>query len=565
MGFLTGAAGSLGGLGLGAAAVEIFADIRPLKEGLAAAKGEVASSTASMTASTKAIGTGFIIAGAAAVLAMGKAVSSTEDLAFATKSLQRVTGQTAESASSLLFVAKFLKVDTEALTRGFGLLAKNIDLNAPVLAKFGLELKNADGTTKDFNTILGIAADKYVALGGGLTGAAFAQELFGRGGKALIPILAQGSQGIADLEAEAQKYGIVLSQGSVDAVIELSHAHKELSAAMQGFAITIGTNVVPVLTTLVGGLTKVVLIFDKIPGPVLDIGLGLVALTGFLFLVQKAIAFVTVAWGPLIAAMSGAGVAAEVTGVQYVQLSLELEASAVAAGVETAAVSGMAAAMSLAVPIVGLLAAALVLLAVGTHAVSDAMSPLVSQVSLVAQAAKLAAHDHITLSEAFARVKAQADLAAQSGDAYTQILEQEAAAAKKAKTAQDALAGGLLSAVAAQDQLNADTKELNRLRAQGKSGGVQEHNQLLTVLQDRLSLNASIKDYFANIKKSGETTHQVLQTMSDDMNLPINKLKEIVAGADAVHKRFQVLAGGVTIPVNVNVIGNRSLIGALAP
>lgn len=338
------------------------ADPKALLTGIASIERRMSAASLGISGAAGKIGVGFMVGSLVAVKALGAALNSVEALGSETRALQRITGQTAESASSLLYVATRLGVSSTSLQQGFGLLAKNIDLNATVLGRYDLELTNADGTQKDFNTVLSIAADKYMQLGGGMKGAAFAQELFGRGGKALIPILAQGAQGIADLEAEAARYGMVLNQSTVDQVKALAIAHRDLTAATQGLGVSIGTTLLPYVASFVTLLTGIILVMQKIPAPVMAGVLVFTALTGILLIGQKLITLVAAAWGPLIGALSAGAVAEEAAAVGGVQLELALMAEAAGAGAAATSTTAFGLAVEFALGPVGWVIAAVGLL-----------------------------------------------------------------------------------------------------------------------------------------------------------------------------------------------------------
>jgi hypothetical protein len=65
--------------------------------------------------------------------------------------------------------------------------------------------------------VLGNVIDKFGTLQPGAEQTAFAMNVFGRSGKDLIPILAKGRDGMAELEQKAADLGLVMSQDDVDA------------------------------------------------------------------------------------------------------------------------------------------------------------------------------------------------------------------------------------------------------------------------------------------------------------------------------------------------------------
>lgn len=551
MAFLSGIGGALGGVGLGAAVVEVAVDTSALVAGLEKAKAEVAATTAQASASAKVLSTGFIIAGAAAAIGLGKAISATEKLGMATISLQRITGQSAESASGLLAVADTFGVSTTTLTSAFGALEKKISLNSAVLGKYGLDVKNADGSQKDFNIILGDAADKYLALGDVQKGAALAQELFGRAGKELIPILQQGSAGIQQLEEEAAKYGIVLSQGTVDQVLALSKAHADLNSSIQGLQVSIGTQLVPVLTTFVHGLTDLVTGFAAIPGPIKSGVLVFAALTGGMLLLQKAVALTSAAWAPLITRL-GAGAAAEVAaGAGATQLALELDAVTVSAAAAETAATGFLAKLALiargGATGVGLAAPFNVVLppeaptpaqvdATDFSQVSSGELKLISdQFNLNAEAAQLAHDKGIIYSDALAQVEAAAGPAAGATADLTQTQEDLAAAADRVaaalareKDANQALIPDIQSATGAIKQEAADRRELARMIDAGNTKGARYNALLLQTAADTQTARQAIRQYTRDQQDSGKTNEEVAK-----------KLVKLVGGQDGVSAAIQ--------------------------
>jgi len=300
--------------------VKINSDITGLQRGLLASGTELKafSATTTKTAATttasaakvetayggiggtvQKLGPVFIAAGAAAVGGIIKGIQVTQQWAGEVKSLQRVTGQSAEEASRLATAANTLGISTSTLATSFGLLGKNIINGSANLEKYGIVTKDAAGTTLPFNDILGNIQDKFATLPKGIEQATFAQNVFGRGGKALIPILAQGRAGLDALEAAADKYGTTLSQKDLDASRALTIAQKELGDAFKGAEISLARDFIPVLTSAVQTLTSVVEVIHRIPQPVLSAGLAFVTLAGGAAAAGKVIGFLTEGWSNL--------------------------------------------------------------------------------------------------------------------------------------------------------------------------------------------------------------------------------------------------------------------------
>ncbi len=129
-------------------------------------------------------------------------------------------------------------LDTKAGEAAAGKLDpfKRIGLNAKQLAGLKPEeqlKKIADGMLK-----LKTHADK----------AAVAQAIFGKGATQILPYLSEGAEGIEKLSKQANQYGGVLSNESVEAAIVAEKASKDMKLAISGVTNTIGAALLPVAT-----------------------------------------------------------------------------------------------------------------------------------------------------------------------------------------------------------------------------------------------------------------------------------------------------------------------------
>lgn len=236
----------------------------------------------SITLGKAAAVAGFAAIGAAAIHGMSAAVSATEDFGHSVLILQRQLGGTAEEASKLVVVGEHLGISVDTMSRGFGLFSKNLVNNSTQIQHYGLSLKDADGNTKSFTTVLGEAADKYNSLGSAIEKTAFVQNVFGKGGKEMIPILQLGSKGLAEIGAEAKKYGLILTQGNVEAIHKFALAQNDANLASQGLKVSLGTQLIPVLTLFERGLTLGLEVLNHIPGPIKAVGIAAIGLTAIL-------------------------------------------------------------------------------------------------------------------------------------------------------------------------------------------------------------------------------------------------------------------------------------------
>jgi len=134
------------------------------------------------------------------------------------RKMSESTGIGVEALSELAYAARLSNVDSQALGVALGRLSKGIleaasdtgEARAAFTA-LGLSVKDNSGNMKNANVVFREIADKFAGMQDGAGKAGLAMAIFGRGGAALIPVLNQGSAGLAELGAEAKALGITLT------------------------------------------------------------------------------------------------------------------------------------------------------------------------------------------------------------------------------------------------------------------------------------------------------------------------------------------------------------------
>lgn len=195
-----------------------------------------------------------------AIVAFGaKATSTFSDVGKEVLKLQRYTGGSAEEMSKLRFAAQESGVDVDQLGKGMGLLSKHLEANDKAARGLGVAFQDAHGKARPFNDVLLDIAERIKNMPNGVEKNALVLQTFGKAGMDLLPFLNRGRDGLRDLEAQAQKFGLVLNQGNLDAIKKNVAAHREFSAAMQGLQLQVGQYVLPILTQLTSFATGTLL------------------------------------------------------------------------------------------------------------------------------------------------------------------------------------------------------------------------------------------------------------------------------------------------------------------
>lgn len=174
------------------------------------------------------------------------------------KHTSEATGVSTDQLQEWQFGAKQAGVDSEAFSLALRRLSVAIaggkdemGSQSNILAKMGIKTGTATDAVKTLGEALPKIADKFQAMQDGPAKAALAQELFGRQGARLIPILNKGSEGLAELHKEFQDLGGGLSPEAIERAEEFHIQTVRLGAAFDSFKSALATGILPRVTTLV--------------------------------------------------------------------------------------------------------------------------------------------------------------------------------------------------------------------------------------------------------------------------------------------------------------------------
>lgn len=189
------------------------------------------------------------VAALSGVIATLGGIGLAKQLADSAEQLGRASQQTGiavEELSRLSFAAKSVRVEAEALydslndfaEKMFDAAAGSGD-GADALKAMGFSADYAKKNINNLPKILGDIADKFVNYKDGAAKTALAVKLFGDSGKALVPLLSQGSAGMRELMAESDKLGATIREDTVKEAIKFNTELAKLTEAAKGFAQTI--------------------------------------------------------------------------------------------------------------------------------------------------------------------------------------------------------------------------------------------------------------------------------------------------------------------------------------
>ena len=235
------------------------------------------------------------------------------EAAGALADLQQKTGVSAEVLSGLEYAAKMSGTTLEGVAKGLQKLAVNMHDTAMgtgdarnAFKALGITVTDTQGNLRSVDDVMGDVADQFKTMDDGAQKTALAVKLFGKSGTELIPMLNEGSDGIAAMRQRAEELGLTISDKTASAMEALGDKFDTVGMASQGSARQIAANMTPALTTLAdmfldgtkkGGLfdAGVRVLGDTLRG-LISIGISVTAAFNILGNVMGGIAAATVAF-----------------------------------------------------------------------------------------------------------------------------------------------------------------------------------------------------------------------------------------------------------------------------
>lgn len=215
-------------------------------------------------------------------------ISKTGELAEETHKFHSITGIGEQSSLDYTAALKARGIGAEAGGNAFKFLAKNIQQAERQEYTYGLAQGKAAAKHKIATGLLGVQAKAFATLGIDLTkfshlseqakfelvtkrfegmkdGAEktrLALQLFGRGGTALLPVLDKGALGLNHFDQMAKRFFPTLKGGGHE-LEELQEKQAESKMAWEGLEFTLGTQLVPAVTSVEGWFSKLAVSIEQ--------------------------------------------------------------------------------------------------------------------------------------------------------------------------------------------------------------------------------------------------------------------------------------------------------------
>ena len=285
---------------------------------------------------------GIIAAVGGAVVGLTAIVAKTGHVGDEAAATAEKLGVTTQALQGLEFAAVMFDATAEGLSTGLKFLGKNAaeaaagsDELKKAFASAGVGIYGAGGKLKPTDDLLASLADKFQSMGEGHgpKKLELAIKLLGRSGAELIPMLNKGSKGIAEMRAEAESLGLVMSAETIKASEEWDDSTKRLGFTFVGLRNAIGGPLIRSFTEYVKAISKFVAKNkEAIAAPIIKFAKGLGAAIRFLAGDTKAASLVWFGFATLLASKVVNALLAVKTGFDILSLaSLKSAAASVRA------------------------------------------------------------------------------------------------------------------------------------------------------------------------------------------------------------------------------------------
>lgn len=185
---------------------------------------------------------GAVLAG---LFSITKAAADAGDTVF---DLSNRFGLSAESISRLGFVARQSGTDVETIADGIKDLSKNAATNATKMKQWGISIEDAGGNIKTTEQLFLDTVDAINKMPTALQRTAAAEELMGGAGSKMLQVINLGSEGIRELQAEADRLGVTISTETAVAANQFGNELAATNDAISGLKRSLGEELIPTVT-----------------------------------------------------------------------------------------------------------------------------------------------------------------------------------------------------------------------------------------------------------------------------------------------------------------------------
>jgi len=223
----------------------ILGDTKRLDAAVKHARTQARGLAQSFMRNSRMIGAGMTAAGGIALAAGNKIVSSWAKAGDEIAKASRRVGVSTETMSTFRHAAEQTGAGMSDVENGFRRMSRfvvdardGLSTSTDALDRLGVSVTDLDGLSPQ--QMFWKLAEAVRNVQDPLEQASLAQDIFGRGGTALLPLINEGSEAFAQYAAEAERLGIVFSQDNAQLAEKYTDTMDELSKSFMGAVVALG-------------------------------------------------------------------------------------------------------------------------------------------------------------------------------------------------------------------------------------------------------------------------------------------------------------------------------------
>lgn len=201
-------------------------------------------------------GAGLAAGAAVAGAGMMKMAKSSAETTDRIDKLSQKIGMSREGFQEWDFIMSQSGGSVEGLQMGFKTMVNSIDQavagsgkGADSFKALGISIKDANGQVKNQETVFNEAVVALQGMEEGTEKAKLANDLFGRSGAEMMPLLNGAAGSVEDMKNQAHELGLVLSDESIDAGVAFTDTMDQLQRSFQTAVSEIGVHFMPMITS----------------------------------------------------------------------------------------------------------------------------------------------------------------------------------------------------------------------------------------------------------------------------------------------------------------------------
>jgi len=248
---------------------------------------------ASLKKHSKAIGLGMTAVGGSILAVGATSVKAFAEMGDEVHKMSLRMGTSTEWLSQMKYAAELGGTSLDTVEKASKRMASTLEdakdglaTSVDALDKLGLSVEEFDGLSPEeaFMKMAGAVAD----IEDPMTRSAIAQDVFGKSGTDMLPMLSEGTDGLKAMMDEAEKFGPIMDKDAAEAAAKLTDQMSQLKGGFANIQAEIAGKLIPILIPLIDkirdaisnvadwmkanpGLTKTIIIIVGVIGGLLTV------------------------------------------------------------------------------------------------------------------------------------------------------------------------------------------------------------------------------------------------------------------------------------------------------